>query len=283
MKESLDHDGYVVLPDILSPPELERLRDETTEQLRAVKDGTARPLVREKDGIPFRVENIAAFPIRDRCVLAARVTPTLLDAMSELIADDVVSYGAVMVFKLPAIGPAVDMHRDIAEGVFSDNHLWLAAGCYLDDSTVENGCLWAIPGSHKLRGPALASAAAEGLDSADAVPIPVPAGGVLLHDARLLHGSKPATAGGLRRVLYHSYQSASQMLAEGLKRSFRPDRQWIAESFTLMRWGLELRAAYGYLDPPVRWQVPAPWAGECDAIDPADELAVIRYRVTDSR
>jgi hypothetical protein len=111
----------------------------------------------------------------------------------------------------------------------------------------------------------------------------VPAGSLLIHDARLLHGSKAAVAGGLRRVLYHSYQSAGWMLREGLKRSFRPDPAWIAESFALMRWGLDLRTQFGYPDPPGRWTVPPQWEAQAGAVALADDLAVIRYRVSDSR
>jgi ectoine hydroxylase-related dioxygenase (phytanoyl-CoA dioxygenase family) len=280
----LDHlltDGYLVVPDLLSAVELDRLRHETDRHLADIHSGNARPIVREEGGTPFRAENIAAFPIGDRSVLAARMNPTALDAVSDLLGADVISFGSVMVFKLPSIGPAVGMHRDIAENVFSDDHLWIAAGLYLDDSAVDNGCLWAVPGSHRLVGAELAAESARGLDSPAAVPIPVGAGSLLLHDSRLLHGSMRAVAGGLRRVLYHSYQSADWMLREGLKRSFKPDAGWIAESFALMEWGLELRGEFGYPDPEVRWTVPAGWADRAHHVRRADDLAVIRYRLTD--
>lgn len=278
----LTTDGWVVLPDLLSPVELDRLRAETDRHLSAVADGTARPIVRAENGIPFRVENVAAHPIGDRSVLAARMNPVALDLMVGLLGADVVSFGSVMVFKLPSVGPAVAMHRDIAEGVFSDDHVWIAAGFYLDDSDEDNGCLWAVPGSHRLTGEDLARESALGLDSPSAVPLPVRGGSLLLHDSRLLHGSRPAVRGGLRRVMYHSYQSAGWMRREGLKRSFKPDEQWLVEAFALMEWGRELRAQFGYPDPAGAWTVPTEWAARASAVARADSLATIRYRVTDT-
>jgi hypothetical protein len=280
--DQLRTDGWVLLPGLMSPAELGRLRDETDRHLAAVADGTARPVVRVADGTPFRVENVASFPIGDRSVLAARMSPVALELMTRLLGADVISFGSVLVFKLPSAGPAVAMHRDIAEGVFSDEHRWIAAGFYLDDADEDNGCLRVVPGSHRLAGQELASELALGLDAPSAVPLPVRAGSLLLHDARLLHGSRPSVRGGLRRVLYHSYQSARWMGREGLKRSFKPDQAWLAESFALMDWGRELRAGLGYPDPAGTWTVPSGWAARSSAVARADDLAVIRYRVTDA-
>jgi phytanoyl-CoA dioxygenase PhyH len=282
MLDQLKTDGWVVIPDLMSPAELGRLRDETDRHLAAVADGSARPIVRVANGTPFRVENIAAYPIGDRSVLAARMSPVALDLMTRLLGADVISFGSVMVFKLPSAGPAVAMHRDIAEGVFSDDHVWIAAGFYLDDSDEGNGCLWAVPGSHRLTGQDLADELALGLDSPSAVPLPMRAGSLLLHDSRLLHGSKPSVRGALRRVVYHSYQSACWMRREGLKRSFKPDEAWLAESFALMDWGRELRVGFGYPDPVSTWTIPSDWAARASAVVRADNLAVIRYRATDS-
>jgi hypothetical protein len=280
--DQLETDGWVVMPGLLPPAELGRLRDETGRHLAAVADGSARPIVRVENDTPFRVENLAAYPIGDRSVLAARMNPVALDLMARLLGADVISFGSVMVFKLPSAGPAVAMHRDIAEGVFSDDHLWIAAGFYLDDSGEDNGCLWVVPGSHRLTGQDLAAELELGLDSPSAVPLPVRAGSLLLHDSRLLHGSRPAVRGGLRRVLYHSYQSACWMHREGLKRSFKPDDAWLAESFALMDWGRELRAGFGYPDPVSSWTIPSDWAALSSAVARGDDLAVIRYRATDT-
>jgi ectoine hydroxylase-related dioxygenase (phytanoyl-CoA dioxygenase family) len=281
-RTALAEEGYVLVENVLEQPELDQLRAETDAHLARVLDGTAEPLVREEDGVPFRVENIAGYPIGSRCVLAARTHPVLLDAMTSLIGPDVISYGSVLVFKLAQVGPAVAMHSDIAEGVFSPGHLWYAAGVYLDDAARENGCLWVVPGSHLLSGAELAAVSAQGLDADGAVPLPARAGSVLLHDSRVLHGSRASAGGGLRRVLYHSYQGAQWMLAEGLKRSFRPGQKWIAESFRLMDWGVEVRAELGY-GAKGAWQIPREWRAPAAAVEPRDDLALIRYRTTDTR
>jgi len=164
-RTALSRQGYILIEGALTDGELDELRAETDAHLARVADGTAEPLVREEDGTPFRVENIAAYPIRNRCVLAARMHPLFLDAMAGIIGPDVISYGSVMVFKLAERGPTVPMHRDIAEGIFSDSHLWYAAGIYLDDAATDNGCLWVIPGSHRAAGADLATLSARGLNA----------------------------------------------------------------------------------------------------------------------
>jgi phytanoyl-CoA hydroxylase len=282
-RAALAEHGFILVEPVLAGGELEELRTETSAHLSRVLSGTSDPLVRSEGGMPFRVENIAEYPIRNRCVLAARVHPVLLDLMDGLVGDDVISYGSVMVFKLAEGGPAVPMHRDIAEDVFGDDHLWYAAGIYLDDADVGNGCLWVIPGSHRARGAELAALSEQGFDADGAIAVPAAAGSVLLHDARLLHGSHASPGGSLRRVLYHSYQGAGWMLREGLKRSFRPDPTWIAESLRLMEWGLDVRRELGYPDDDLGWRVPAAWRARAEAVEPRDDLARIRYRATDAR
>lgn len=55
---------------------------------------------------------------------------------------------SMYIFKQPRIGGEVSTHQDnwfIHTNPLSCYGLWFA----LEDATTENGCLWAIPGSHK--------------------------------------------------------------------------------------------------------------------------------------
>ena len=51
------------------------------------------------------------------------------------------------IFKSPKIGGYVNAHQD-ATFLYSEPSTCLGAWVALDDATLENGCLWAIPGSH---------------------------------------------------------------------------------------------------------------------------------------
>jgi Phytanoyl-CoA dioxygenase (PhyH) len=99
--------------------------------------------------------------------------------------------------------------------------VWLA----LDDATVENGCLWVIPGSHKkgvlhpvrdqidARFDCTQEAYGFAHSEDDAVPVELPAGAALVFDGYLLHRSLPNTGQhGMRRALVNHYMSAESLL-----------------------------------------------------------------------
>jgi ectoine hydroxylase-related dioxygenase (phytanoyl-CoA dioxygenase family) len=88
---------------------------------------------------------------------------------------------------------------------------------YLDDVTVENGCLWMVPGSH-------AHGILPGIQNKGAldrlytdmeryrgeapVAIEVPAGSVIFFHAHVIHGSKGNKTNSARRAMVITYQPA---------------------------------------------------------------------------
>ena len=99
--------------------------------------------------------------------------------------------------------------------------VWIA----LDDATVENGCLWVLPGSHRRgvlypdreqndeRFDCTVEAYAFPYRDEDAVPVEAPAGSAVVFNGYLLHRSLPNTArGGFRRALVNHYMSAESLL-----------------------------------------------------------------------
>ncbi len=98
---------------------------------------------------------------------------------------------------------------------------WIA----LDDATVENGCLWVIPGSHKSgviwpqreHGDSEFDCTGESVGfpytEADEVPVEVKAGSIVFFNGYLLHRSRRNWAkSGYRRVLVNHYMSAESLL-----------------------------------------------------------------------
>lgn len=88
--------------------------------------------------------------------------------------------------------------------------IWIA----LDDATVENGCLYYVPGSHKAQKfdnvgigkdlGALFDVYPEWRD-VRAVPCPVPAGGAVLHNGLTFHGAGANMTPGRRRAMTCAY------------------------------------------------------------------------------
>jgi phytanoyl-CoA hydroxylase len=99
--------------------------------------------------------------------------------------------------------------------------VWIA----LDDATVENGCLWVLPGSHR-RGVLCPDrdqddkrfdCTIEAYDfpyrDEDAVPVEMPAGAALIFNGYLLHRSlQNSGKHGYRRALTNHYMSAQSLL-----------------------------------------------------------------------
>ncbi|MGF1450296.1 MAG: phytanoyl-CoA dioxygenase family protein, partial [Opitutales bacterium] len=129
-----------------------------------------------------------------------------------------------MLFVKAAGKPGQAWHQDEDYIPTRDRSLagaWIA----MDDATVENGCLWIIPGSHK---PGILwpqyphddprfDCAEESYDfpytENDEVPVEVPAGAIVFFNGYLLHRSLPNKAkSGFRRVLVNHYMSAESYL-----------------------------------------------------------------------
>ena len=132
----------------------------------------------------------------------------------------------IIVLSKPAHGPPLYWHQDMMNW----NHPESAApwptrvflSYYMTDTTLENGCLRAIPGTHKRRIPLHAhlppahGAEIQAItdyanhpafsDHPDAVDLPVKAGDLVINDARLLHAAR-ANQTDQRRTLVLQWHS----------------------------------------------------------------------------
>ena len=76
-------------------------------------------------------------------------TDEIRGLVADLSINDPLLLQSMYIFKQPNIGGEVNCHQD-ATFLFTEPlrmaGLWFA----LEDATIENGCLWAIPGGHKL-------------------------------------------------------------------------------------------------------------------------------------
>ncbi|WP_374763569.1 phytanoyl-CoA dioxygenase family protein [Yunchengibacter salinarum] len=108
---------------------------------------------------------------------------------------------SMYIFKQPRIGGEVVCHQDATflwTEPMSVVGLWFA----LEDATVDNGCLWGIPGGHKVDGPksrlrrkgsgtVMETYDHSPFDEAGRVPLEAPKGTVLMFDGLFPHMSGP--------------------------------------------------------------------------------------------
>jgi hypothetical protein len=159
-------------------------------------------------------------PIIDRLV----DWPEQNQACAMLGLEDRSSDETAIILSKPAGGPALYWHQDWmqwdspASATPWPTRIFLSY--YMVDTTRENGCLRAIPGTHRKRIPLhdLLPNAHEGhiqaqdeshpafMDHPDAVDLPVKAGDLVINDARVLHSAWPNRS-DRRRTLVLQWQS----------------------------------------------------------------------------
>jgi len=135
----------------------------------------------------------------------------------ELLGDDMERDMDMVVEKFPFTNVATPWHQDSAywpKGMKDNRSLscWLA----LDDATLDNGCMWYVPGSHmeatrkhnwagndEKKSYALVTEC----DESEGVACPIPAGDMIVHDGRTLHYTRGNNTAGRRRALITNYRS----------------------------------------------------------------------------
>jgi hypothetical protein len=147
--------------------------------------------------------------------------PVLVDALTTVIGPNVKVMQSMLFLKPPG-WPGQAWHQDESHIPTRDRSLtgvWIA----LDDATVDNGCLWVVPGSHRsgVLHPVRShddprfdpTPEAHGFAGEEgAVPVEAPAGTAVLFDGYLLHRSFPNSSPGLRRALVYHAMSAESLL-----------------------------------------------------------------------
>ena len=140
-----------------------------------------------------------------------------MEIVSRLIGPNIRCNGQKLNMKSAEFGSPVEWHQDWAFYPHTNDDL-LAVGIAIDAMTSENGCLMAIPGSHRGRvynhhqdGHFAGAVTETDFNAEGAVSIEVGAGGVSIHHVRALHGSVPNTSSRPRRLLLFAYAAADAL------------------------------------------------------------------------
>ena len=228
--------GYLVVPGLVGSDDVARINAELPRFARGDYP-VANPeqlLVGATEAESLRHLLCVHFPHWVNPVFAAMVRhPGLAGVLSGIVGAHLAGWdGRVkamqsMLFVKPPGMPGQAWHQDEHFIPTRDRSLcgaWIA----LDDATVDNGCLWVVPGSHRTgmlhpvrahARPNLYDPAPEaydatdpqgpGFDAAGAIPVPVAAGDVVFFNGYLLHRSLPnRTEGQFRRALVNHYCNA---------------------------------------------------------------------------
>jgi ectoine hydroxylase-related dioxygenase (phytanoyl-CoA dioxygenase family) len=225
--DQFDRDGFVVLTGALSGAEVAELNEEALRICRG-DAGPVRGLMPgeadESDHAVIRRYACIHHPHKLSPVIRRTLAhPRIVEALTTLIGPNVKAMQSMLFTK--GEGKAGQAWHQDEYFIPTRDRSLTAAWIALDDATTENGCLWALPGSHRpgviypdrehddLRFDCSIEAFDFPYSDDDAVPLEVPAGTAILFDGYLLHRSLPnAAQRGLRRALANHYMSAESLL-----------------------------------------------------------------------
>ena len=220
-KSFYDTNGYLLIKGLLTRDEAAFYRNEChalAHRLQKIKNidatwGSARNMPSAQQTAVLHCHDVqfhsAAF--------ARLITdPRVMAVATGIIGPNVQLHHTKLLAKPPQKGGAFPLHQDYPYFPH-ENHTMLAVSIYLDDATMENGCICVVPGSHKL-GPLPCDPGGFYLPPAEwpiekATPVPAKAGDGVVFNYLTVHGSAPNRSPRPRRNSLARSASASRSLA----------------------------------------------------------------------
>ncbi len=218
--EEYNEVGAIVVPDVLTPAEVDRLR--------AATDGfveRARGVATHDEIYDLEDSHTPENPRVRRIKKATEHHPEyaallrhagIIGVLRDLWGPDIRFDSAKLNMKCAGFGAPVEWHQDWAFYPHTNDDL-AAVGVMFDDMAMENGPLMIIPGSH--RGPTYDHHANgvfcgamdpenRDVDYSKAIPLVGKAGSITVHHVRAIHGSAPNLSDRDRRLLLFQFRSA---------------------------------------------------------------------------
>ncbi|MCA1594823.1 MAG: phytanoyl-CoA dioxygenase family protein [Chloroflexi bacterium] len=200
------HNGFLKLPFVL-PPEMVA---EVSEAIQAgIRDEVA-PVARDRLG---RVVRLSAIWNRGDVFRQVITYPALLDCLEGLLGPRIqfITNRHNHATMRLAGEDSHYYHRDVMQW----SRTIVTAIVYLEETTVENGCTWVVPGSHLLyhsqemnmeKDPGFS------IYQEQALPVPMPAGRIMVIDSTVLHSAGDNRTPGSRMSMTIGYQSLDELL-----------------------------------------------------------------------
>jgi hypothetical protein len=237
---TLERDGYVVRERVFSRAECDAIAAECEAMISSLESAKRRrklvvgsymferqneleTIVKWEPGAPDVVQGVEPFahfwPALKDWALDARLTDPC-KVISD--ADEVCLFTEKLNLKRARHGGPIVLHQDYPywEDFAPAAARVSTAMVFLDDATIENGCLEVAPGTHTIGkwpqrkddegGFGSLEMDMSKFDMSRLIPLEVPAGTVAFFGAFLVHRSLPNTSGADRRALLYSYQPVGE-------------------------------------------------------------------------
>ena len=220
-KTQYEEEGYLVVEDLLTQQELQRLHQRTIDIAEGRVDFPPELIELEPGATQMNVETVRKIngcAESDPVFLAHAGNERILDLVASLIGPDIKLFGS-QIFMKPPGGVEKPYHQDSAY-FFIEPMALVTCWAALDDVTLENGCMWVVPGSQRLGvldhsqswqiGDRVDKRVPESaFDQQKEVPITMKAGSCSFHHSLMLHKSNSNQTQNPRRGAAVHYMSAT--------------------------------------------------------------------------
>jgi len=227
-KRFYEEHGFLIAKNLFSSNEINELKKELVTIFKEKGEsiiGYVKPEEGVSDDDLIKKYTTLNFPHKASDVITDYVKhQKVANVLSEIISPNVKCMQSMLFMKGPG-KKGQSWHQDEYYIPTRDRSL---TGCWIaiDDATIENGCLWVIPGSHK-SGHIRKRIAIEReefqdkdmsdllpfIEENDAVPVEIEAGSALFFNGYLLHSSlNNKSKDSYRRSLVNHYMSAESIL-----------------------------------------------------------------------
>ncbi len=215
--------GFLIAPVLLSPGEIEELKTETANIFRG-KRGNIEGMLpvddSETDADVLKKYVAIHFPHKISPVILKYLShKKIVDILTYIVSPNLKCMQSMLFVKAPGKA-GQSWHQDEFYIPTRDKSLtgaWIA----IDDATIDNGCLWIIPGRPKYILPREINNSNEyadvdsisPTDFGEPIPVEVKSGSVVFFNGYTLHSSKRnKTSDFFRTALVNHYMSAESML-----------------------------------------------------------------------
>ena len=213
--------GYVLIPDALSPAEVRELQA-TTDRIAAQAAG----LTEENSLFDFEAAHTPEVPMVQRLKKPHRVDPlyfalakhpAIFTLVQRICGENMRLSHSKINMKAAREGSPLEWHQDWAFAPHT-NMSTCVASVMIDDVSLENGAMQVLPGSHQ--GPLFdhhdpelgfvgaVDIAAQKVDIGGAASLVGSAGTVSIHHPMTMHGSGANRSGRQRRILFLEYAAS---------------------------------------------------------------------------
>ena len=199
------HNGFLKLEDRLPEEQVKRLRKAIWRNIREEVE----PAVRDSEG---RIVRLSGVVDREPVFLETATCALVLDPLESILGPNIElikNRHNHATLRLASENRPEGLHRDVRQW----SRTIFTVIFYLQETTVENGCTLVVPGSHhfpgvdgRLYGEAWTRRLLD-----QAVPVPMPEGGMLVIDSMIMHGVGQNRTDGTRMSMTAGYHSVDEI------------------------------------------------------------------------